>query len=63
MNTQPKRAETSMSDAARKAQNEYTRRYRKEHPERVREWNRRYWQKKAMAQAAPVPAGKEVTED
>lgn len=63
MNTQPKRAETIMSDEARKAQNEYTRRYRKEHPERVREWNRRYWQKKAMAQAAPVPSGEEVTED
>lgn len=63
MNTQPKHQETSMSDAARKAQNAYTRRYRKEHPERVREWNRRYWQKKAMAQAAPVPSGEEVTED
>lgn len=63
MTTKAKQPETSMSDAARKAQNEYTRRYRKEHPERVREWNRRYWQKKAMAQAAPVPSGEEVTED
>ena len=36
-----------MSDAAKKARAEYTRKYRKEHPEKVREWNRRFWEKQA----------------
>lgn len=37
----------NLSDAAKKARAEYTRKYRKEHPEKVREWNRRFWEKQA----------------
>lgn len=33
--------------AARKARAEYFRRYRKEHPDRVKETSLRYWAKKA----------------
>lgn len=37
----------SMTDDARKAKNEYLRRWRAAHKEKVREYNDRYWNKKA----------------
>lgn len=37
----------SVSEEAKAARREYYRRYRAEHPEKVREANRRYWEKKA----------------
>lgn len=45
-----------LSDDARKAQNEYMREWRKKNSERVRENNRRYWERKAAER-------KERTED
>ena len=39
-----------MSEAARKAQAEYMRKYRKQNPDRIREINRRYWEKRAKKQ-------------
>ena len=48
-----------MSDAAKKARAEYTRKYRKEHPEKVREWNRRFWERQAeKAEEQNSTAGK-----
>ena len=35
------------SDAAREAQRAYYREWRKKNPDKVREKNRRYWEKKA----------------
>lgn len=35
------------SEKAREAQRKYQREWRKTHPEKVREKNRRYWEKKA----------------
>ena len=36
-----------MTDAAREAQRAYMREWRKKNPERVREKNQRYWERKA----------------
>lgn len=36
-----------MTDAAREAQRAYMREWRKKNPERVREKNKRYWEKRA----------------
>lgn len=36
-----------MSEEAVAARREYTRNYRKANPERVRAWNKRYWEKRA----------------
>lgn len=36
-----------MTDAAREAQRTYMREWRKKNPERVREKNQRYWERKA----------------
>ena len=36
-----------MTDAAREAQRAYMREWRKRNPERVREKNQRYWERKA----------------
>lgn len=49
---------TELSDAAKKARAEYTRKYRKEHPEKVRQWNKNFWERKAAEQAT----GSESTE-
>lgn len=35
------------SDAAKMAQREYARQWRRKNPDKVRENNRRYWEKKA----------------
>lgn len=37
-----------MTDAAREAQRAYMREWRKKNPERVREKNKRYWEKRAQ---------------
>jgi len=42
---------SGLSDAAKKARAEYTRKYRKEHPEKVRQWRRNFWERKAAEQA------------
>lgn len=42
---------TNISEAARAAQREYKREWRKKNKERVRESNRRYWEKKAAEMA------------
>ena len=39
--------EKELQEAARQACNEYCREWRKRNPEKVRERNRRYWEKKA----------------
>ena len=36
-----------ISDAAKMAQREYARQWRRKNPDKVRENNRRYWEKKA----------------
>lgn len=41
-----------MDEKAREAQREYLREWRKRNPERVRESNKRYWQKRAAKLAA-----------
>lgn len=37
-----------VSDAARMAQREYARQWRRKNPDKVREKNRRYWERKAQ---------------
>lgn len=41
-----------MSDAAREARNAASRAWRKKNKERVQEYNRRYWERKAAKEAA-----------
>lgn len=41
-----------MTEAAKKARREYIRKWRRDHPEKVRETNRRYWEKKAAQMEA-----------
>ena len=48
---------TNISDTAKSIQREYLRSWREQHPEKVREYNRRYWEKKA-AQTAAKKEGK-----
>lgn len=43
-----------MNEAARKAVNAYNRKWRAEHKDRVKEYNRRYWEKKAKAEKENV---------
>ena len=43
---------TVTSEEARAARREYYRQYRKKNPDKVREANRRYWEKKARESAA-----------
>lgn len=38
---------TNISDAAKIVQREYLRSWRKQHPEKVREYNRSYWERRA----------------
>lgn len=40
---------SGLTDAAREAQREYMREWRRKNPERVREKNKRYWERKAAA--------------
>ena len=51
-----------MSEAARKAQNEYKRAWNKRNPEKNKEYQRRYWAKKAkeMDLSRQETAGKDV---
>lgn len=44
------------SEEARKAQAEYMREYRRRNPDKIREANRRYWEKKAKKQEAAKDA-------
>ena len=37
-----------MTDQARQLQREYISKWRKAHPEKQREYNRRYWERKAQ---------------
>lgn len=51
-----------MNDKARAARNAYRRRYAKEHPEKIRAQQERYWTKKA-AQMEAASEGKEANHD
>lgn len=42
----------AMSDAAREARNAYARQWRKDHPEKAKEYARRHWEKKARETAS-----------
>jgi len=57
------------AELARLAANQYARNYRKEHPDKVKTWNQKYWAKKAKAmnledlqpkdpESTPAPAHK-----
>ena len=48
-----------MSEAARKAQNEYLREWRKRNPDKARAINRRYWQRRAERLAKEKEANHE----
>ena len=43
-----------MTEAAKQARREYYREYRKKHPEKYRQQQLRYWEKKAREQAAEL---------
>lgn len=43
---------TSMSEAAREARNAYKRKWAKEHPDKVKAANCRYWERKAQEATA-----------
>lgn len=45
-----------MTDAAREARNAYRRKWAAEHPDKVREWQVRYWNKKAAQAEAEAKA-------
>ena len=36
-----------MSEAAKEAQNEYQREYRRRNKEKVKQWNKNYWERRA----------------
>lgn len=40
--------ESYLAELAREAQNQYVREWRQRNPDKVREANKRYWQKKAL---------------
>jgi hypothetical protein len=40
---------SQLSEAAREERRRYMNRYRRENPERVRQWTERYWEKRALA--------------
>lgn len=46
----------NMTDAAREARNAYRRQWAAAHPDKVREWQRRYWEKKAQQAEAEALA-------
>ena len=45
-----------MTEEAKQARREYLRRYRMEHPEKVRAAQERFWQKKAIEMRSQEPA-------
>ena len=47
-----------MDEAAREAQRQYLRNWRREHPDRVQQHNRTYWQRRAALMAAEKEAAK-----
>ena len=47
-----------MTDAAKEARRAYKRAWNKANPERVRQYNENYWNKKAEQQAANAQAGR-----
>lgn len=50
------RYHVNLSDAAKRARADYAKEWRKKNPEKQREINRRYWEKKAQEPAPdPVP--------
>lgn len=49
-----------VGDAAKMAQREYARQWRRKNPDRVRAINRRYWEKKAAQMKEADDAKKEV---
>ena len=44
-------SEQALSTGAKEARRAYLRRWNKQHPERVKEYNRRFWEKKAAEEA------------
>lgn len=44
-------AATTVQERAAELQRQYVREYRRRHPEKVREWNRAYWERKAQKAA------------
>lgn len=50
-----------LSEQARKLRNAYQRAYRRKHPEKLKEYNMRYWEKKA-AQLTPEQQARELKE-
>lgn len=59
----PTHDEQDTQKRARAAQNEYQRRYRREHPDRVKRWQEAYWARKAsQAEQASPASGEEVSE-
>lgn len=56
MNPEIKKERKEMTEAARLARNAYKRRWAREHPEKVKEACRRYWERKA-AQEQSVNTG------
>lgn len=50
-----------LTEEARAIRREYTKRYRQAHPEKVSQWNRNYWNRRASKAKEP-PAG-ETAED
>jgi DNA-directed RNA polymerase specialized sigma subunit len=44
-----------LSEAARKARNEYQRQWKKNNPDKVKKSNQRYWEKKAQQQISDNP--------
>ena len=51
-----------MTEEAKAARSAYMRKWAKEHPEKIREYARRHWEKKAAA-LKDEDSGKEVAED
>lgn len=49
----------TVEEQARELQRSYTRAYRQMHPEKVKEWNRTYWLRKAQKQSADSTSGSE----
>ena len=52
---------TTLSDKARELHNAYQRKWRRKNPEKLKEYNMRYWEKKA-AQLTPEQQARELKE-
>lgn len=55
-------SKSEMSESAREARNRYYREYRAKHPEKVKEQNRKYWERRATRLEAEQAEPKEQTE-